>query len=103
MKARELFEACAAAPTEAPTKPAVRPKTEPRPAHSPHKRPDPWRRREIKPGEEPRPKAAYGMDQTYTEGRAARIVATLLDCDAMPDKTKKKEKKNEVKGEGDSY
>jgi len=53
-KARQLIEG-AAAPTEAP--PTEKPGTKTRPAPTPSRRPSPWRRKHIKPGEEPRPKA----------------------------------------------
>lgn len=80
MKAREFFErmgAPEAPPVEAPpqTTPAAPPQTSPAPAQQP----DPWRRREMEPGEAPEPKAAYGMDTTYTESNAQRVVSAMLE------------------------
>ena len=80
MKARQLFEQPEAPPVEAP--PKTRPAVEPgRPAEHPGQpeHPDPWRRRDIDPGEEPGPKGAYGMDQTYADSRAQRVAANLLE------------------------
>lgn len=46
-------------PAVAPSKPATKPATTPRPAPKPDqpKKFDPWRKRDIKPNEAPRPKA----------------------------------------------
>lgn len=57
------------APVEAPPKPDVKPDAPPRPSTPAPGRPSPWRRKEIKPGEHPRPKAAYGLDTTYSEAQ----------------------------------
>ena len=59
MKARQLFERMSApAPTIAPPKPKTKPETAPRPETPKPKRFDnPWRRRHLRPGEEPAPKA----------------------------------------------
>lgn len=60
MKARQIIERLAA-PAPAPTKPATRPgapaPTPKAPPPRPKKYPNPFRRREIRPGEEPAPKA----------------------------------------------
>jgi hypothetical protein len=61
MSARTILERifAGAAPVEAPPKPATRPDVKPsRPEQpNPSRRPHPFRRKDIKPGEEPRPKA----------------------------------------------
>jgi len=86
MTARQFFKRPLTGGTEAPTEapqtapPETAPTTRPseRPS-APDAPPDPWRRRDVDPGEEPAPKAAYGMDQTYTDSDARRVVANLLE------------------------
>lgn len=54
------------------TKPGIAPTPTKRPGKT---RPNPWRRKEPAPGEKVRPKAAYGLDTTYSESlnEAARL------------------------------
>lgn len=107
---RIVAEAAApeAPPVEAPpeTKPAVEPG---RPAERPSERPNPWRRRDVEPGEEPAPKAAYGMDQTYAEADARRVVANMLEdhveegiADWLDRRQRGKKKEAEAKKSGES-
>jgi len=76
-----------APPVEAP--PQTAPQTVPQERPATPQQPDPWRRREMEPGEEPAPKAAYGMDTTYTDSAAERIVANLLEDDVSENLLKK--------------
>jgi len=65
-----------AEPTTQPTTTPAPAPAEPSPGQP--QTPDPWRRREMEPGEEPHPKAAYGMDTTYSES-ARKVVANMLE------------------------
>lgn len=62
MKAKQLFEFACPAPVAPPKeKPGAAPTRErPGAPVRPSKRPNPFRRKDIKPGEEPRPKASVG-------------------------------------------
>lgn len=64
-----------AAPVEAPPTTKPQPKTEPtrRESPTPTRREDPWRRKDVSPNTAPRPKAAFGLDTTYSES-ARRII-----------------------------
>jgi hypothetical protein len=85
MNARQFFKRpLTAGGTEAPTEapPTTKPGVEPaRPDKSPDEPETPWRRRDVEPGQEPAPKAAYGMDQTYTDSNARQVIANLLEDD----------------------
>jgi hypothetical protein len=84
MNARQFFKRPAAETEEPPVQapPETRPGVAPaRPTERPDQPETPWRRRDVEPGEEPGPKAAYGMDTTYTDSNARQVVANLLEDD----------------------
>lgn len=77
MNVRKLFEAgsCPVPVEEPAVKPGVKPGA---PKTAPGKKPNPFRRRDLKPGVFPKPKAC-GMDMEESARRVNRLVARLLD------------------------
>lgn len=69
IKLERLFGGPAPAPTIAPSRPDVKPGTRPAPAPSrpEPQHPNPWRRREMKPGETERPRAQAALRREATE------------------------------------
>jgi hypothetical protein len=85
-KARALIEALGAAPAVEP-RPGTKPSTAPgRPAPAAPRRPstNPFRRRDIRPGEEPRPKA---METFMQEGKGSGFRSS--EKASLPGKAKK--------------